>query len=593
MADQSAFANGSATGVGKLSAGSTTVTSLIVAQGKAAFVKESDEATLSETTLGRFVAGQPLIAGKALPAGTTIEAREGDRLILSAPANETTERGVASLGPLPFAVGQTITAPGIPYGTTIEAAETGKLTLSAAASVTKSGAPLEAFSPCTEAARACTVAVSEEAEAAEEAEGSQFQLAATDGSRVLFTTDGVLYEWRASDESTHRIAGGVEAEWALLGASEDATRIYFASREALGGANPEGAEAVAGEANLYFREAGGEPRFVATLAAADTGYTGSPIAFEPRRHLARVSPDGEAAVFPSAAPLSGYDNADQATGEADAELFLYDAAGNGGAGKLLCASCNPAGARPRVNGSQKLPIAARIPAFENNLYAPRVLSSNGRRLFFESYDALLPGDTNGRGDVYEWEAPGEGGCTESSADYSPQDQGCIYLISSGQSKRDSEFLDASPSGSDVFFATLSSLVPSDYGLVDVYDARAGGGLPAPEPPPASCEGEACQPAAQSTGFPTAASAAFQGPGNVKEQGAAGASRCQAPARTARRLSRRAKRLRSAASSAARHNPRRARALRRKAARFAKAARRRSHRARRCRARVRKAGRAHR
>jgi hypothetical protein len=121
-----------------------------------------------------------------------------------------------------------------------------------------------------------------------------------------------------------------------------------------------------------------------------------------------------------------------------------------------------------------------------------VLAEDGQRLFFDSYDALTPRDTNGREDVYEWEAPGEGSCSEASPTYSPQNGGCIDLISSGNSSRDSEFLDASPSGADAFFTTNSSLVPQDYGLVDAYDARVNGGLPSPPVPPNGCEGEACQ-----------------------------------------------------------------------------------------------------
>ena len=42
----------------------------------------------------------------------------------------------------------------------------------------------------------------------------------------------------------------------------------------------------------------------------------------------------------------------------------------------------------------------------------RYLSNSGR-LFFDSADALVPQDVNGKEDVYEYEPPGEGSCTES------------------------------------------------------------------------------------------------------------------------------------------------------------------------------------
>jgi hypothetical protein len=200
-------------------------------------------------------------------------------------------------------------------------------------------------------------------------------------------------------------------------------------------------------------------------------------------------------------------------------VFVYDATGNSGLGRLLCASCDPSGARPHGNeyiglGSTGPWMAGRIAGWENDLYAARVMSDNGRRVFFESFDSLAPRDTNGKMDVYEWEAPGEGRCQESSSSFSKQDGGCVSLISTGKSPSGSRLVDASPSGRDVFFATGESLLPQDYGLVDIYDARENGGLPIPVEPPASCEGEACQapvvPPARS-GF---GSLSFEGAGNV-------------------------------------------------------------------------------
>jgi hypothetical protein len=95
----------------------------------------------------------------------------------------------------------------------------------------------------------------------------------------------------------------------------------------------------------------------------------------------------------------------------------------------------------------------------------------------------------------------------------------LYLISSGTSPEPSYFADASAGGDDVFLFTLQSLVGQDKDqLVDIYDARVGGGIAAQNPPPAvpPCEGEACKgavaipPATQSPG-----SAGFSGPGNQK------------------------------------------------------------------------------
>jgi hypothetical protein len=109
------------------------------------------------------------------------------------------------------------------------------------------------------------------------------------------------------------------------------------------------------------------------------------------------------------------------------------------------------------------------------------VSKDGNRLFFNSSAGLRPSDTNGVLDVYEWEAGGIGSCSSSG--------GCLALISSGR-LQPAGLVDASDSGDDVFFATAASLLPSDPGSFDIYDARSGGGFP--EPSASGCEGDDCQ-----------------------------------------------------------------------------------------------------
>jgi hypothetical protein len=126
----------------------------------------------------------------------------------------------------------------------------------------------------------------------------------------------------------------------------------------------------------------------------------------------------------------------------------------------------------------------------------RDVSDRGQ-VFFDTSEALLPGDTNGKLDVYEYEG------------------GQLYLISSGTSGTSDLFLDASPSGGDVFFASAQGLGPQDGdGAVDVYDARVSGGLPGPlvaQP----CVGDACRDTtAAAPSPPTAATLMFFGPGNT-------------------------------------------------------------------------------
>lgn len=149
------------------------------------------------------------------------------------------------------------------------------------------------------------------------------------------------------------------------------------------------------------------------------------------------------------------------------------------------------------------------------------------------------------------------------------------LISSGKSPEDSDFLDASADGSDVFFSTAESLVAQDYGLVDIYDARIGGGYPEPPPPAPGCEGEACQHPAPAPEFPTPGSSSYIGPSSSSE---ARTRRCTNG--KAKRFANRAKRLRRASKRV--NGLRKKRRLRQKAASNAKRAKRLSRKAKRCR-----------
>ena len=86
-------------------------------------------------------------------------------------------------------------------------------------------------------------------------------------------------------------------------------------------------------------------------------------------------------------------------------------------------------------------------------------------------------------------------CTTASSAYVPSSGGCLYLISSGaQGARPSWFGDADEKGKNVFLFTDRQLVAQDRDqLVDVYDARVDGGIPAQEavPPPRCGSGDEC------------------------------------------------------------------------------------------------------
>ena len=445
---------------------------------------------------------------------------------------------------------------------------------------------------CKEEEEACTYPVS--------TGKAQFWTASVAGNRAFFTAgapgnDSVmsadLFEFdleaalAGSAEPVRLVAPEVAG---LVGASEDASRLYMVSKEVLDEQpNSEGAFAGAGVPNLYLYERGkGNFVFIATLANDDAVartsafHNPSPVNIVPYKHDSRVSGNGESVTFMSRAPLTGADNSDINSGEADAEVFRYDARTD----KLSCVSCNPSGARPTgevINPSDPVGkffwAAAQLPNPESQLYASHVLSDDGTRVFFESFEPLVSTDTNGKQDVYEWEAPGAGTCTASSPRYTPPDEGCLSLISGGESPQDSDLLDATPTGSDVFFRTGASLVGRDPGLFDVYDARVEGGFSEPQPNP-PCEGEACQSPPAAPESQTPASSAYHGPGDLPAR-----SRCAAGARRAKRLALRARRThRAARRLAAGGSAPQARKTAHRARRLSRRARALHRRARRCR-----------
>jgi Tol biopolymer transport system component len=340
---------------------------------------------------------------------------------------------------------------------------------------------------------------------------------------------------------------------AIAGVSEDGSSVYFVANGAL----TVGEGAVHGDCegnvvslvslpdqscNLYrYDTETGSTRLIAVVSGNDHPDWGEiPVG----SLTARVSPNGRYLAFMSQRSLTGYDNRDAVSGQRDEEVYLYDAAANGGEGRLVCASCNPTGSRPhglfeaggfgggvlvdpyRLWEGQTL--AASVPGWtkitvNEALYQSRYLSNSGR-LFFNAADALVPQDTNGIEDVYEFEFPQGPGqlasdsCSTASPTYSLVSGGCVDPISSGSSPEESVFLDASESGNDVFFLTASRLAPKDVdGAADVYDASVGGGEEEPVKPP-PCEGDACQNPVQAPDDPTPGSLTFSGPGNPTSGG---------------------------------------------------------------------------
>jgi hypothetical protein len=327
-----------------------------------------------------------------------------------------------------------------------------------------------------------------------------------------------------SDLTKGMVPGGVQG---VVGASDDGSYVYFVAQAVLTGGveeNAAGQRAQAGKDNLYLYHEGAQT-FIATLSSLDSGDWSA----EPRLLSTRVSADGKHLAFVSveAPELAGYDNT-IATGEhcqyglsvegnatlfgspQCSQAFLYDAAAGSGPGRLSCVSCNPSGSRPLG--------PTTVPGWTNGFEGPRFLSDNGSRFFFESFDSLLPADVNGKLDVYEFERPGEGSCSETNTNYDPVSSGCHFLVSSGKSSDESFLIDASENGNDVFFSTRQSLVGWDVNEnYDVYDGRVDGGFAEPVTPEPSCKDEAgCLSTAMTAPSLLAPlTPAFSGPGNPK------------------------------------------------------------------------------
>jgi hypothetical protein len=347
--------------------------------------------------------------------------------------------------------------------------------------------------------------------------GIQFQAASADGTKVLFTSTSrllnsdtgegeigiYLYTDTEQDPESEgklkliervngKYRGNNSSRGVVAGMSEDATHIYFFNGSY--GVTGRPVSAIPHEGEYLWDN--GTLHFVAPIVDLRGGFgidptgeawtrEGSPVHGE----AVRVSSDGRRMAFlwrpriagPEAEPGMAKPAANQDNTESGhvfpeyshLGLYVYDE----GSEKLACVSCPPDGAPMTSDVS----IASRIlnlSAFDAGGFPffQRYMSSDGRYVFFTTSQSLVPQDTNGLPDVYEYDV----------------DAGELKLISSGTGEDGSWFEDASANGSDVFFLTAQKLTGWDTDtLTDLYDARIGGGFPEPPAPPVPCDGDAC------------------------------------------------------------------------------------------------------
>ena len=279
--------------------------------------------------------------------------------------------------------------------------------------------------------------------------------ASADGTRVFFETreslvsadsDGVQDVYERADGQTTLVSAGPDGgngdrDVYLEGASADGTRVFFETDESL----------VAADTDLtwdVYEHAGGQTMLASTgPAATDGDFDAS---------FADASADGTRVLFESEASLVS----------ADTDLLwdVYERAG----GQTTLVSTGPAGG----NGDFDADFAGA--------------SADGTRVYFETREVLVTGDSYTSRDVYE------------------RADGQTTLVSTGPTAANgahrADFEGASDDGSHVFLGTLESLAGNDAdGAWDLYDARTAPEPASPPPPVGSTGDGAAAPAPAASG----------------------------------------------------------------------------------------------
>lgn len=341
-------------------------------------------------------------------------------------------------------------------------------------------------------------------------QGAQFQDASTDGSRVFFTSQEALtddaavnnarklymYDTTKPASDPHNLVyvsagdspGNSDNDVVgVIGASADGSTVYFLDSEQLVTGKPGPTELA------LFGWHDGTLSYVAPVRNVD----GAELTRDSNNtKQTQVAANGDLLFsLRSSIGPTGY-NQTGCGSEFGAcrELYLYHL----GSPLPSCVSCDPSGAPPVSDATTALVSTGGNAGVITN--ETRAITDDGSHVFFSTADALVPEDVNGVSDAYEYDA----------------NIGQVHLISSGTDTAPSYFVDATPSGHDVFFYTRERLVGWDVDQsYDLYDARVDGGFPDPPPAPPVCAGDRCQGAATlAPSDVTPGSETFVGSGNV-------------------------------------------------------------------------------
>lgn len=288
-----------------------------------------------------------------------------------------------------------------------------------------------------------------------------------------------------------------------MGASEDGEYVYFSNQGQLVADQPSLDTNGGAVGHGIFLWHAGELTYVGgNLVGGFASENFSAAVSSQGNGGTRMTPDGRHLLLTTKSPslLTPHGKEDIDCLNFDCQqTYLYSADSN----TMACVSCPASGAplteRVFTDTSRGLSLHA------GGKSLGRRISDDGRFSFFSTKMALVPGDTNGVLDAYQYDSQA----------------GEPRLLSSGKSKMASFFLATDRDGSDAFILTAEPLSRWDVDqYYDVYDARIGGGVAEPTLSAGSCDGDACQPPPAQLNDPTPGSAALSGPGNVRSRGKA-------------------------------------------------------------------------
>lgn len=203
-----------------------------------------------------------------------------------------------------------------------------------------------------------------------------------DGSHVFFTTTDRLTAEAPEDEKVkeydYDVANGSLSYVPIVGP------IVAVSGD--------GGEALFDEENrLRLWRSGGGVTDVAENAASTKGEG-------PNVAEAHISADGSVVVFRANGEIPGFNNAGGYN-----QIYRYEVP----TATLTCLSCPPQGTPPsgsaRIGYQEGETYQEANPNKGRTIRESRGMSADGSRVFFDTPEALVPQDANGVRDVYEWE----------------------------------------------------------------------------------------------------------------------------------------------------------------------------------------------